>query len=132
MGEYVQVLVAQSDGGSGSLVMLLVTMLPVVVVFYFMMIRPERKKQQEHQSFLGNLKKGDEIVLTSGIIGKIQAMDERTLTIEVADKVRVRVLKVAVSGLAEKFLSPPQAKALEAKKSEPVAEDKKVDEKKSA
>jgi preprotein translocase subunit YajC len=104
MGELVQTLVTQSpDGGSALLSMVLPIGIMVVVMWLFM-IRPERKKQTEHQDFLGSLKRGDEIVLNSGIIGKVQAVEERTLTVEVADKVRLRVLKVSVSGPAARFL----------------------------
>jgi preprotein translocase subunit YajC len=105
MGELVQTLVTQSGGGGAFVSMILPIGLMVVVMWLFM-IRPERKKQQEHQDFLGSLKRGDEVVLNSGLIGTVQSVDERTLTIELADKVRVRVLKVAVSGPSSRFLAP--------------------------
>jgi preprotein translocase subunit YajC len=108
MGELVQSLVTQSEGAGSFLSMVLPIGIMVVVMWLFM-IRPERKKQQEHQDFLGALKRGDEVVLNSGLIGTVQSVEERTLTIELADKVRVRVLKVAVSGLASRFLGSPDA-----------------------
>lgn len=82
--------------------------LPLVVmvaVMYVLMIRPERKKQSDHATFLSSLKRGDEVVLTSGIIGRIEKIEDRALTLEVADKVRIRVLKIAVSGPAARFLT---------------------------
>jgi preprotein translocase subunit YajC len=105
MGEYVSTLVTQSDG-AGFLGMAL-PLVVMVVVMYFLMIRPERKKATDHASFLTSLKRGDEVVLTSGIIGKIHAVDDRTLTLEIADKVKIKVLKVAVTGTAGRFLGAP-------------------------
>ena len=102
MGEYVSALVAQSDGGN--LLSMALPLVAMVGVMYLLMIRPERKKASEHQTFLTSLKRGDEVVLTSGIIGRIQSVEERTLTIEIADKVRVKVLKQAISGPSARFL----------------------------
>jgi preprotein translocase subunit YajC len=79
---------------------------PMLIVMYLFMIRPERKKLSEHAAFLNALKRGDEIALNSGIIGKIHAIEDRVLVVEIADKVRIRVLKQAVSGLAGRFLNP--------------------------
>jgi preprotein translocase YajC subunit len=104
MGELVQSLVTQSGGG-GAFVSMVLPIGIMVVVMWLFMIRPERKKQQEHQDFLGSLKRGDEVVLNSGLIGTVQSVDERTLTIELGDKVRVRVLKMAVSGPSSRFLT---------------------------
>ena len=118
MGEHVSTLVAQSDGGAGFLGMAL-PLVVMVVVMYFLMIRPERKKAGDHATFLTSLKRGDEVVLTSGIIGKIQSVDERTLTLEIADKVKIRVLKVAVTGPADRFLNAgTNAEKVPAKKEE--------------
>ena len=66
------------------------------VIFYFLLIRPQQKKQKEHKNLLANLKRGDEIVTAGGLIGKITAITDRTLTIEIADKVRVKVLRTQV------------------------------------
>ena len=117
-------------------------MLPFIVgmfvIMYFLMIRPERKRQGEHQNLLTALKRGDEVVLTSGIIAKILAVEDKTLVVEIAEsssknQVRVKVLKQAVSGPSSRFLggaSPDATKQVEAKKDD--ADDKKTDEKKSA
>ncbi len=96
-------MVGQADGGG--LMSLVLPLVAMVVVMYFLMIRPERKKQSEQQDFLASLKKGDEVVLSSGIIGRIEKIDDRVIVLEVADKVRIRVLKVSVSGPAARFLA---------------------------
>jgi preprotein translocase subunit YajC len=103
MGEHISTIVSQADGGSVfGLVLPLVAMMAVM---YFLMIRPERKKQGDHQNYLASLKRGDEVVLTSGIIGRIEKVEDRALVVEIADKVKIRVLKIAVSGPSARFLS---------------------------
>jgi preprotein translocase subunit YajC len=129
MGETVQTLVGQA-GGAGGLIGMLPFIVGMFAIMYFLMIRPERKRQQEHQNLLSGLKRGDEVVLTSGIIAKIHAVEERTLVVEIADKTRVKILKQAVSGPVARFLTDGKAAAAEEKKSD----DKKAEseEKKSA
>jgi len=129
MSETVQSLVAQAGGGGAGLLGMLPFLIGMFAIMYFLMIRPERKKQQESQTMLAALKRGDEVVLTSGIIGKIQSLDEKTLTLEIADKTRIRVLKVAVSGPSSRFLggpAPAEAKKIEDKSdTKAVADDAK-------
>jgi preprotein translocase subunit YajC len=66
-------------------------------IFYFMIIRPQQKQQKSHRAFLEGLKKGDEVVTTGGLIGRIVAVQGDVLTLEIANNVRVRVLKDQVS-----------------------------------
>ena len=66
------------------------------LVIYFLMIRPQQKKLKEQQEMIGGLKQGDDVVTNSGLLGKITAITEKVVTIEVADKVRVKVLKTQV------------------------------------
>lgn len=67
-------------------------------VLYFIMIRPQQKQQKKHQELVTSLRKGDEIALTSGIVGKIFSVDDRFISLEIGDKTRMKVLKQAVSG----------------------------------
>jgi len=71
------------------------------VIFYFLLIRPQQKRTKDHRAMIGNLKKGDRIVTSGGIHGRITGMDEATLTVEIADKVRVKVARANVSGLSQ-------------------------------
>lgn len=63
---------------------------------YFAMIRPQQKQARESREMLSSLKKGDEVVTTGGMVGKIYAVTDKFLTLEVAKDVRIRVLKSAV------------------------------------
>lgn len=83
-------------GGGGIQQFLLMGMM--FLVFYFLMIRPQQKKAKEHREMLSNLKRGDEIITSGGIIGRITGLTERVLTIEVAEKIRLKVLRTHVVG----------------------------------
>jgi|GEM_PF-1223557 len=99
MGELISTTVAQGEAaGSGfTMIFMLVAMF---VILYFFTIRPQKKQQDEHASLLGSLKKGDDVVLNSGIFCKIHSISERTVVVEM-DKIKVRVLKSHVSALAQ-------------------------------
>lgn len=70
------------------------------VVIWMFLIRPERKRQREAADMRGALKKGDAVVTAGGMHGKIAAMDETTITLEVSDKVRVKFNRNAVAAVA--------------------------------
>ncbi len=72
------------------------------VIFYFLLIRPQQKRQKEHKQLLANLKRGDEVVTAGGIMGKITAVAEAFVTLEVADKVRIRVARGQIMSLIKK------------------------------
>ncbi|MBN2530317.1 MAG: preprotein translocase subunit YajC [Deltaproteobacteria bacterium] len=74
------------------------------VVFYLLLIRPQQKKAKEHQKMLDAIGKGAEIVTNGGLIGRVVLEKDNVLTVELADKVRVRVLRSQVSGLYETFV----------------------------
>ena len=79
-----------------------VPMVFMVAIFYFLLIRPQQKKAKEHKSLLDNLKRGDRVITAGGLIGEITAISDQTLTIEIADKVRVDVGRAYVAGFAPK------------------------------
>jgi preprotein translocase subunit YajC len=83
-------------GGAGGMQSLIFLLL-IIVVFYFFMIRPQVKKQKEATNFRNSLKKGDKITTTGGIYGKITDVKDRTVTVEIADNVIVKVDKTAVT-----------------------------------
>src|SRR3954468_14835795 len=78
----------------------LVMILPMIAIFYFILIRPQQKKQKEQDSWLKSLKKGDEVVTSGGVIGRISGLTDATVTLEVQEKVRIKVLRSSVSGKA--------------------------------
>jgi len=74
----------------------LIFLLLIIVVFYFFMIRPQVKKQKEATNFRNALKKGDKVTTTGGVYGKINDVKERTVSLEIAENVVVKVDKTAV------------------------------------
>jgi len=100
----------QGAGGFGGLIPIVL----MFVIFYFLLIRPQQKRNKEHKEMITNLKKGDRIITNGGIYGRITGMDESTLTVEIADKVRVKVVRGNVSGLAQS--APQQAPAAKKEK----------------
>ena len=89
-----------AEGGAGGFAGFIPLIL-MFVIFYFLLIRPQQKRTKEHRQMIGNLKKGDRIITSGGIHGRITGIDETTLTVEIADKVRVKVARGNVSSLAQ-------------------------------
>jgi preprotein translocase subunit YajC len=88
---------ALCGGGAGSFPLMMVLM---IAVFYFILIRPQQKKQKEQDAWLKSLKKGDEVTTSGGVIGRISGLTDTTVTLEVQEKVRIKVLRSSVSGKA--------------------------------
>ena len=63
----------------------------IVGIFYFLMIRPQQKRAKEHKNFLDNLKKGDKIITSGGLYGTITGITDDAITLEIAEKVRVKI-----------------------------------------
>ncbi len=76
----------------------IVMMLLMFGVFYFILIRPQVKKQRQHQAMLTKLEKGDMVITRGGLIGKVSGIADNVLTVELQEKVRVRVLRTYVDG----------------------------------
>lgn len=83
-----------APGGGGAQGSSLMSFLPIIlifVIFYFLLIRPQQKRAKEHRNLLGNLKEGDQVLTSGGIYGKITGIKDDKLTVEISDKVRVKV-----------------------------------------
>ncbi len=84
----------------------------MVAIFYFVMIRPQRRREKERKALIEAVKSGDRVLLTSGIIGEIASVKDKTLIVSIAEKTKIEVLKSAVSQvLDEKGDLPSDAKA---------------------
>ena len=73
----------------------------IFVVFFFFIIRPQQKKAKAHRDFLSQMKRGDSVLTSSGILGTIEGLTEKFVTLEVADGVRLRILKVQIASQAK-------------------------------
>ena len=77
------------------------TLVPYVLIlgiFYFVILLPMRKKQQKVDQFLSSLKKDDRVITTGGIYGQITKLNEQTVQLQIADKVRIEVAKASIGG----------------------------------
>ncbi len=98
-------------GGFGSLGGILPLIL-IFVVFYFLLIRPQQKKVKEHRFMLDALRRGDKIVTNGGIIGQIiKVVSENELDLEIADGIRVRVVRSMISSIYARSEAPDDDRA---------------------
>jgi len=79
--------------------MSLIMLLGMMAVFYFMLIRPEGKRRKERDAMLGALKVGDKVRTNGGILGEITRLNESDATLEIADRVRINVLRNSLGGV---------------------------------
>jgi len=70
----------------------------ILAIFYFLILMPMQRRQKKVQEFQDSLKAGDKIVTTSGIYGQITKVNEKSVQLQIADKVRIEVSKAAIGG----------------------------------
>ncbi|VFQ45263.1 preprotein translocase subunit YajC [Desulfoluna butyratoxydans] len=74
-----------------------VPLILMFVIFYFLLIRPQQKKAKAHQEMINAVKKGDKVVTSGGIHGTIVKVDDATVTLEIAEKVNIKVIRANIS-----------------------------------
>lgn len=94
---------AQAAGGGGDMLGTLLPLVLIFVVFYFLLIRPQQKKAKQHREMLGELRRGDRVVTSGGIIGTItRVIGDSELAVEISDGVKVRVMRGMISDVISK------------------------------
>jgi preprotein translocase subunit YajC len=91
------------DIGGGS--SMLIQFLPIILIFvimYFLILRPQRMKARAHQEMVANLRRGDTVVTSGGLIGKVAKVDDGELQVEVAEGVRVKVVRGMIAEVRAK------------------------------
>lgn len=89
-----------TGGGSGGIT----AFIPLIImfaIFYFLLIRPQQKRNKEHKELINNLRKGDRIISSGGLHGRVTGVSDTTLTVEIADKVRVKMARANVAGIVQ-------------------------------
>ena len=90
-------------GGDNPLTSFLVPMVLVFVIFYFLMLRPQQKRAKQHQELIKNLRRGDTVITSGGLVGKVtKVVDDDQIEVEIADDVRVRQLRSMVADVRAK------------------------------
>ena len=95
---------AQGLGGSGNeMFMSLLPFVAIFVIMYFLILRPQQKKVKQHQELVKNVRRGDTVVTTGGLVGKItKVVDDDQIEVEISDGVRVRQMRSMVSDVRAK------------------------------
>jgi len=88
--------------GQGGGLSMFVPMLFIFAIFYFMLIRPQQRKEKERKQMIANVKSGQRVMFSGGILGTVTNVKDKTFVIKIADNVKVEVLRGAVSQVIEK------------------------------
>ena len=99
MFENVAYAMASGGGQGGGGLEGLFPLIAIFAIFYFLLIRPQQKKAKEHREMLSRLRRGDQVVTAGGLHGKITALADNVVTLEIADKVRVKVSRSQIAGV---------------------------------
>lgn len=87
------------QGGGPGVLGQFVPLILIFVVFYFLLIRPQQKRAKETKAMLDSLKKGDKIITGGGVYGLVEAVTDDTVTVKIADNVKVKMLRSAVAAI---------------------------------
>lgn len=82
----------------------------IFVIFYFLIIRPQSKRMKTHDQFLTNLKRGDEVITSGGILGKVDGLTDQFVTLEISDGVKIKMLRKQVAASQSSALAEPKKK----------------------
>lgn len=97
---------AGAGGGAAGGFASFIPLILMFVIFYFLLIRPQQKRAKEHREMIAAVKKGDRIVTSGGIYGRITSTSDTTLTVEIAEKVRIKLNRGNVGSLAQAAPAP--------------------------
>jgi preprotein translocase subunit YajC len=93
---------AAGDAPQGGDLFQIAFLIGLFVLFYFIAIRPQRKRQKEHTELISALSKGDEVVTSSGILGKISSLDDTYIVLTVSEKVELKFQRVHIHAVLPK------------------------------
>jgi preprotein translocase subunit YajC len=96
---------AQGTGmfGGGDMLTQLLPFVLIFVIMYFLILRPQQKRAKDHAELIKNLRRGDTVITTGGLVGKVtKVIDDEQIEVEIADGVRVRQIRSMVSGVRAK------------------------------
>lgn len=91
---------ATAAGSDGMFSMIM--MAAIFVLFYFMLIRPQSKRAKDHKALISNLKKGDEVITTGGMLGKVASLDEQFVKVTVGENMEITLQRHAISSILPK------------------------------
>jgi preprotein translocase subunit YajC len=94
---------ASSPFGGDSMLLQLLPFVLIFVIMYFLILRPQQRRAKEHQELVKNLRRGDTVITSGGLVGKVtKVVDDDQIEVEIAEGVRVRQVRAMVSGVRAK------------------------------
>lgn len=93
---------ANGQGGSGNLISTLIMFGAIFFIFYFMIIRPQQKRAKEREKMLNAIEKGDKVITSGGIYGTIAGIEDKTVLLQIADNVKIKLDKSAINIVEKK------------------------------
>jgi preprotein translocase subunit YajC len=93
---------AQGASGSGDFFIQIMPFLLIFVIMYFLIIRPQQKRLKDHREMVAALRRGDTVVTGGGLVGKVTKVDENELQVELAQGVKVKVIRSTITDLRSK------------------------------
>ena len=93
----------------------MVPLIAMVAIFYFLILRPQQKREKMRQGFIAQLKRGDEVVTSTGMFGRVEGLTDQFVTLEISDGVRVKMLRSAISTSVQALTQTAAAGAKEEK-----------------
>jgi len=89
--------------GTGDFLSMVLPLVMIMVIFYFLLIRPQQRKAKEHQELVSKVQRGDTVVTNGGLVGRVtKVVDDKEVMVEIAENVRVRVVRSAISDVRAK------------------------------
>jgi preprotein translocase subunit YajC len=90
-------------GGSSDMLMSLFPFILIIIIFYFLMLRPQQRRAKQHQDMIKNLRRGDTVISSGGLVGKVtKVVDDDQIEVEIADGVRVRQVRSMITDVRAK------------------------------
>lgn len=102
MGTIITMMPQGGDAGGGGLISTLIMFGAIFLIFYFMIIRPQQKRAKEKEKMLSAMDKGDKVVTSGGMHGTIAGLDDKTVLLQVADNVKLKFERSAISTILSK------------------------------
>ncbi|MEC9367635.1 MAG: preprotein translocase subunit YajC [Pseudomonadota bacterium] len=102
---------AQSGSGSPDFLVSILPFVMIFVIMYFLIIRPQQRRMKEHREMVAGVRRGDTVVTSGGLIGKVIKVDDQELQVEIAQGVKVRVLRTTLAEVRSKGVPVEAAKS---------------------
>lgn len=95
-------LAAAAPGAGGGLMDTLILLGPIILIFYFLLIRPQQKQVKQHKAMIEAIERGDTVTTAGGIIGKVTKVADDDVTVEIAEGVRVKIVRSTIGSVQPK------------------------------